>query len=102
MKVSVIVPTFNCAATIRETLDSILGQSRPAEEILVMDDGSTDETMAILKGYGSNIRTFRQSNAGPSRARGALIEVARGDLIAFVDSDDIWHPDYLRAQQALA
>lgn len=102
MNVSVIIPTFNCAATIRETLDSILAQSCPALEILVMDDGSTDETMAILEGYRSKISAFRQPNAGPSRARGALIEAARGDLIAFIDSDDIWHPDYLSAQRELA
>jgi glycosyltransferase involved in cell wall biosynthesis len=101
VKVSVIVPTYNCAATIRATLNSVLQQSRPPEEILVMDDGSTDDTIAILESYGTRIRTFRQPNAGPSVARGALIEKAKGELIAFVDSDDIWHPEYLKTQNEL-
>ena len=101
LKVSVIVPTYNCAATIRATLDSVLGQTCPAEEILVMDDGSTDDTNSILESYRSSIRAFRQPNAGPSGARDALIEKAKGELVAFVDSDDIWHPGYLEAQRML-
>jgi teichuronic acid biosynthesis glycosyltransferase TuaG len=101
VKVSVIVPTYNSAATIRATLDSILRQTHPAAEILVMDDGSTDDTVAILNSYASQIISFRQANSGPSAARSALIEKANGELIAFIDSDDVWHPRYLETQKKL-
>ncbi|MFI5092213.1 MAG: glycosyltransferase family 2 protein [Candidatus Acidiferrales bacterium] len=101
MKISVLIPAYNCAATIQATLNSVLRQSLPAEEILVMDDGSTDQTAAILKLYEPRIRVFWQPNGGVSRARNALIARARGDLIAFLDSDDVWHPGYLELQREL-
>lgn len=101
MKVSVLIPAYNSAATIRATLDSVLCQTAPADEILVMDDGSTDETATILKLYEPRIRVFWQPNGGVSLARNALITRARGDLIAFLDSDDVWHPGYLELQHKL-
>jgi len=101
MKISVVIPAYNCAATIQATLDSVLQQTVPADEILVMDDGSTDETAAILKLYEQQIKAFRQPNGGLSSARNALIAKAQGDLIAFLDSDDIWHPRYLEVQREL-
>jgi glycosyltransferase involved in cell wall biosynthesis len=101
MKISVLIPAYNSAATIRTTLDSVLCQTGPADEILVMDDGSTDETVRILKLYEPRIQTFSQPNSGVSSARNALIARAQGDLIAFIDSDDVWHPRYLELQRKL-
>jgi len=64
-----------------------------------MDDGSTDQTVSILRGYAPRITLFEQSNRGVARARNVLVQRARGDLVAFLDHDDIWHPRYLAAQQ---
>jgi hypothetical protein len=101
MKISVLIPAYNCAATIPATLDSVLGQTVPADEILVMNDGSTDETATILKLYEPRVRVFWQRNGGLSSARNGLIARAQGDLIAFLDSDDVWHPRYLETQRKL-
>jgi glycosyltransferase involved in cell wall biosynthesis len=101
MKLSVLIPAYNAAATIQATLDSVLCQTVPADEILVMDDGSSDETATILKRYGPRIKAFSQTNGGLSSARNALIAKAQGDLIAFLDSDDLWHPRYLETQRKL-
>jgi len=99
MKVSVLIPAYNCADTLPATLDSVLAQTEPADEILVMDDGSTDETRAIAESYKPRVRVFWQPNGGLARTRNALIVKATGDLVTFLDSDDVWHPDYLRAQR---
>ena len=101
MKVSVVIPAYNCAATIQATLDSVLQQTVPADEILVMNDGSTDETATVLKLYEPRIMVFWQPNGGLSSARNALIAKTQGDLIAFLDADDVWHPTYLEMQRKL-
>jgi glycosyltransferase involved in cell wall biosynthesis len=101
VKISVLIPAYNAAATIQATLDSVLCQTVPADEILAMDDGSSDETAAILRRYEPNVTTLSQPNSGVSSARNALIAKARGDLIAFLDSDDLWHPRYLETQRKL-
>lgn len=101
MRISVLIPAYNCAATIRATLDSVLRQTLPADEILVMDDGSTDETASILTSYRSSVVFFSQPNRGVASARNTLIARAQGDLVAFLDSDDIWHPKYLETQCTL-
>jgi glycosyltransferase involved in cell wall biosynthesis len=98
MRVSVLIPAYNSGATLRFTLDSVLAQNRQADEILVMDDGSTDETASILRDYEPYIRSLWQPNAGLSSARNALIARSTGDLISFLDSDDLWHPRYLETQ----
>lgn len=87
--------------TIKTTLDSVMSQTVLPCEILVMDDGSTDDTMALLKGYEGRITIFCQSNQGVAQARNVLCQHARGDLVAFLDHDDIWHPNYLAVQQNL-
>ena len=102
MKVSVTIPAYNCAATIRATLDSVLRQTSAPDEILVMNDGSTDETLAILESYKDRIKVFSQPNRGVASARSALVALATGDLIAFLDSDDLWHPKYLEVQRDLS
>ena len=99
--VSVIVPTYNCAAFVAEALDSALAQDHPAVEVVVVNDGSTDDTMAVLARYGDRIRVIDQKNAGPPAARNAGLVAARGEFIAFLDADDVWWPDKLSAQLAL-
>ena len=98
MKVSVLVPTYNSAATIRAAIDSVLQQTRPPDEILILDDGSTDGTISILDSYKPRISVFQQQNRGVAAARNELCQRASGDLIAFLDHDDIWHACYLEVQ----
>ena len=90
MKISVIIPTYNRASFLEKTLQSILEQSVNVDEIIVIDDGSTDETEDILKSYPVNY--FYQSNQGVSAARNLGLLKAKNSWIAFLDSDDIWHP----------
>jgi glycosyltransferase involved in cell wall biosynthesis len=98
MKTSVLIPTYNSARTIEATLDSVFSQTVPPDEILIMDDGSTDSTVSLLSRYVPRITLFQQKNRGVAQARNVLSERARGDLIAFLDHDDIWHPTYLATQ----
>jgi len=91
-RVSTIIPTFNCAATLPAAIDSALAQEFDRHEIIVVNDGSTDDTAAILARYGDRIRTIEQSNMGFNRARNVAIKIARGDYFAFLDADDIWLP----------
>ena len=90
--VSVVLPTYNRGWILREAVDSVLDQVDPNDELIVVDDGSTDDTPGILNGYGDRIKVIRQSNRGVSAARNAGIQTAAGDLIAFLDSDDLWLP----------
>ncbi len=101
MKVSVVIPTHNSAATIEATLDSVISQTASPHEILIMDDGSTDHTVELLARYRNRITVFQKSNQGVAQARNVLCRHAQGDLIAFLDHDDLWHPDYLAIQQKL-
>lgn len=90
MGVSVITTVYNGAQYLRESIESVLGQSLPPLELIVVDDGSTDETPAILASYGDAIRVRYQPNGGQSAAMMAGIAMARGDMLAFIDADDIW------------
>ncbi|MFP4387620.1 MAG: glycosyltransferase family 2 protein [Desulfococcaceae bacterium] len=98
--ISVVIPAYNRAWTLRNAVDSVLDQAYSPFELLVIDDGSADETPALLREYGDRIRVFRQSNQGVGAARNRGIAVARGSLIAFLDSDDRWLPGKLAAQAA--
>jgi glycosyltransferase involved in cell wall biosynthesis len=89
-RVTVIIPTYNRAWCLREAVDSVLAQDFRDFELIVVDDGSTDDTPQLLQEYGEAIRVFRQENRGVSAARNAGIAVSRGALIAFLDSDDLW------------
>ena len=95
---TVIIPAFNCAQWIGQAIDSVLNQSIPATEIVVIDDGSTDTTAAVLAGYGRQIICLRQSNQGVAAARNAGLNLAGGEAIAFLDGDDVWHPRKLELQ----
>lgn len=98
MKVSVVIPAYNCARTIATTLQSVFEQSRQADEIIVLDDGSKDETAEIIRSLGRDVTLLSQANAGAAASRNALCGAAQGDLIAFLDADDLWHPSYLAVQ----
>ncbi|MFH1875238.1 MAG: glycosyltransferase [Pseudomonadota bacterium] len=99
-KVSVIIPVYNRAQHLSKAVNSVLDQSSPAYEIIVVDDGSTDNTSKIIQQYGSKISCLRQENKGPAAARNLGIMNASGELIAFLDSDDWWHKDKLQRQVA--
>lgn len=88
--VSVVIPTYNRAALLPEAIDSVLGQTYRDFEIIVVDDGSTDDTRRVLGKYHGGIRQLSQSNRGEGAARNAGIAAAVGDYVAFLDSDDIW------------
>jgi glycosyltransferase involved in cell wall biosynthesis len=96
--VSVVIPAYNCARYLPETIESALSQTLPPLEVIVIDDGSTDDTAELLGHYEGRIRYIRQRNMGISAARNAGIRVARGSLIAFLDADDIWFPSMLARQ----
>ena len=99
-RVSVIIPTYNRSWSLSEAIESVLSQTFQHMELIVVDDGSTDETPALLSRYGDHLRVLRQPNRGVSAARNAGIQAARGNLIALLDSDDSWQPDKLARQVA--
>ena len=99
--VSVVIPTYNSGRYIRDAVDSVLGQTYENIEVIFIDDGSTDDTKDILQQYGSKIRYVFQNNAGPSAARNNGIKLSSGEMVAFLDADDIWMPNKLELQVAL-
>lgn len=94
--ISVVIPAYNTEKYISRAIESILRQSRPADEIIVVDDGSTDKTAEIVRGYGEKVKYFHQENAGPGSARNKGIEEASFEWITFLDSDDEWLSDNLK------
>jgi glycosyltransferase involved in cell wall biosynthesis len=95
IKVSTIIPVYNGAATITRAIDSALAQDFAAQEIIVVNDGSTDDTAAALAQYGDRIRVINKPNGGAASARNAGISVAHGEYVALLDADDEWTPDHL-------
>ena len=91
-RVSLVMPVYNRARYLPEALDSALTQGFAAMEVVVVDDGSTDGSPAVLRSYGDRIRVHRQANAGQSAAVNAGVGLARGEFVAFLDSDDAWLP----------
>ena len=89
---SVVIPVYNRAAEIRETLDSILSSRFTDFEVLVVDDGSTDDTLDVVATYSDRVRLLKQKNQGPCAARNLGLGHAQGEYCAFLDSDDIWFP----------
>jgi glycosyltransferase involved in cell wall biosynthesis len=90
--VSCVIPVFNGERFLKEALESVLAQSHPDIEIIVVDDGSTDGTRGAAARFGKRIIYVHQDNAGPASARNHGIQRASGDFVAFLDSDDLWHP----------
>jgi len=101
--VSVIIPAYNCAGVLSETIESVLEQTYGNIEIVVVDDGSTDGTGIVAERYldSGKVRCFRQENGGPGAARNLGIKVARGEFIAFVDADDSLRVDSIEKRMAL-
>ncbi len=103
MLISVIIPTYNSALYIEDTLNSVFGQGWNDLEVIVMDDGSTDNTLSLLRSLAekeSRLHVFQQPNGKPAKARNNAIRKAKGEWIAFIDSDDIWLPRKLDYQLA--
>ena len=94
-KVSVVIPTYNNALLLPETLDGVRRQTCQDLEIIVVDDGSTDHTAEMIERYDPTIRYLRQSNQGPAAARNKGVSLAQGEFIAFCDHDDIWNERHL-------
>lgn len=101
--VSVVTATFNMARYLREAVDSVLAQTWPGLELIVVDDGSTDDTPMLLESYADDprVRVIRQSNAGQTKAKNSGIRAARGDYVGFCDADNAWLPDKLVRQVPL-
>lgn len=100
-RVSVIIPAFNAAGCVRRAVDSVLGQCFQDIELLVVDDGSTDATRAILAEYGNRVRLLARENGGPAAARNHGLHHARGEYVAFLDADDYWIAEKLERQVEL-
>jgi glycosyltransferase involved in cell wall biosynthesis len=99
--VSVVIPAWNAARTLPRAIDSVLAQTWARREIIVVDDGSADDSQAVLARYGDRVRVVSQANGGPSAARNRGLREARGQYVAFLDADDHWLPEKLERQVAL-
>ncbi len=96
--ISIIIPTYNRAATVGRAVESVLAQTYPTCEIIVVDDGSTDETPQVLASFAKRIRTYSQPNMGRSAARNIGLNLAAGDYVVFLDSDDVLMPNMVESQ----
>ncbi|CAK0737892.1 hypothetical protein CCP3SC1_1010007 [Gammaproteobacteria bacterium] len=99
--VTVVVPVYNGERYLGVALTSILTQTVPPTEIIVVDDGSTDESASVAQNFGPQVRCLIQLHAGAAAARNQGIAVATGEYLAFLDADDLWAPDKLAAQLSL-
>lgn len=99
-QLSVVIPAYNCGRFIAEAIESVLAQGHREAELLVVDDGSTDDTAEVLARYGSAVTLLRQANAGAAAARNTAMRAARGRYVAFLDADDVWLPGKIDAQVA--
>jgi hypothetical protein len=106
-RLSAVITAYNCAGTIAEAIDSVLGQTRLPDEIVVVDDGSTDQTRQVVAasiekgGPGAGVRYIYQANQGAGAARNRGIGETSGELIAFLDGDDVWLPEKCRMQEEI-
>jgi GT2 family glycosyltransferase len=99
--ISVVIPCYNASAWIASSLQSVLDQGWPMLEVLVVDDGSTDGSVELVRTRFPEVKLLQQKNAGSAAARNTGIQAARGDWVAFIDADDWWAPGKLRAQMEL-
>ncbi|HEV2149934.1 MAG TPA: glycosyltransferase family 2 protein [Longimicrobiaceae bacterium] len=98
--ITVVIPTYDRAGWLPATVASVLQQTRPPDEALIVDDGSRDDTEAVCRAFPAPVRYVRQENAGVSAARNRGVREARGEWVAFLDSDDLWEPTKLEVQLA--
>ena len=101
MDISVVIPTYNRADLLGETLDAVLAQTMKPAQIIVVDDGSTDSTSYLLDRYAPRVEAIRIENSGDMVARNVGLAAATGRLVAFCDSDDVWRPEFLETAAAL-
>ena len=100
VEVSCIIPAFNAAAYLGDAVESALRQTHPPSEVLVVDDGSADNTASILEAFGQRVTLLSRPHGGAAGAKNAALEVARGPYVAFLDADDVWVRDKLARQLA--
>src|SRR4051795_5122495 len=98
--IAVVIPVYNGERFLRDAIESVLAQSLPAAEVVVVDDGSSDRSAAVAEGFGPPVRVLRKPHRGVSAARNVGVEHSRSDLIAFLDADDRMKPDRLERQAA--
>jgi glycosyltransferase involved in cell wall biosynthesis len=98
--ISCIIPVFNGARYLREAIESIFNQTYRPLEVIVVDDGSTDDPLSVVTSYGEQVKYLRQAHAGPGAARNLGLTEAHGEFVAFLDADDVWHPEKLERQMA--
>src|ERR1700730_11102243 len=91
-RVSVVIPSYNSASSVREAIQSVLDQAYADFEIIVIDDGSTDSTECVVRSFGDRVSYWKQENKGASSARNHGVRKSRGSYVAFLDSDDLWLP----------
>ena len=96
--VSILIPCYNSAAYVCEAVDSALSQTHPNFEVIVVDDGSTDESQSVLKAYGNRIRWRTIGNSGACVARNVALSMASGEYIQFLDADDLLLPEKIERQ----
>lgn len=101
MRVSVVIAAYNAETYIAEAIESVLGQTIPPDEVIVIDDGSTDGTRNILRQFGDRIIVLTQGNSGQAVAVNKALAIAQGELIGFCDADDLWTPRKLELQLEL-
>ncbi len=99
-QVTVVIPARDAAAYLEEAVLSVLAQTEPVHEIIVVDDGSRDGTGELARGFGAPVRCIGQPAAGPGQARNRGVEAATTELVAFLDADDLWPPESLRCRLA--
>jgi glycosyltransferase involved in cell wall biosynthesis len=99
--VSVVLPVYNRAGWVARAVESVLGQTHANLELLAVDDGSTDGTRRVLEGFGPRVRVLEQAHSGAEAARNLGLKHARGEFVAFIDSDDVWYEDRLSRQLPL-
>lgn len=99
--ISIIIPNYNYAKYIARTIDSALAQTYPNIEVVVVDDESKDDSLDVLEEFGSRIKVIAQTNQGVSAARNNGVAASSGELVAFLDADDLWSPEKLERQMAI-
>lgn len=98
--ISCIIPAFNSERYVGEAIESVLAQTYRQLHVVVADDGSTDATVSVVQAYGSRVDLVQQATAGPAATRNLGLNRARGEFVAFLDADDVWHPEKLERQMA--
>lgn len=99
-KVSVVIPTYNYGRFIAGAIEGVLAQTYPIEEIIVVDDGSTDNTAEVVAAFSPRVKYIKQKNGGVCAARNNGVQSSSGEFIAFLDADDVWHPEKIAKQMA--